>query len=241
MQPSERYRIECAELVLPSAQLNHDLEFFCGLGFTIDLIYPADSPELYVLQGHGLRIRLESGLEQSDARLRLTIPAGEGAPQNCVAPNGTRVEFVAIDATEALAPLCSTLSICRDSDQAWGTGRAGMQYRDLIPDRAGGHFIASHIRILEGGLVPDYVHYHRVDVQIIYCLKGWVKVVYEDQGEPFVLCEGDCISQPPLIRHRVLECSPGLEVLEIGSPARHETRSDPALNLPNQSFRPQRE
>ena len=42
-----------------------------------------------------------------------------------------------------------------DAPDAWGVGRAGMRYRDLIPDRLGGAFIASHIRILEGGPVPD--------------------------------------------------------------------------------------
>src|SRR5215216_637983 len=45
----------------------------------------------------------------------------------------------------------------------WTAGRAGMMYRDLIPDRLGGRVIASHIRIVEGGDVPDSVHYHRVD------------------------------------------------------------------------------
>ncbi len=30
---------------------------------------------------------------------------------------------------------------------------------------------------------------------------------------------GDCVLQPPRIRHRVLECSPGMEVIEIGCPA----------------------
>ena len=34
-----------------------------------------------------------------------------------------------------------------------GEGRAGMLYRDLIPGRLGGRFIASHISIPEGGPV----------------------------------------------------------------------------------------
>jgi quercetin dioxygenase-like cupin family protein len=40
---------------------------------------------------------------------------------------------------------------------------------------------------------------------MIYCHRGWVRVVYEDQGEPFVMHPGDCVLQPPGIRHRVLE------------------------------------
>ncbi len=118
----------------------------------------------------------------------------------------------------------------------WGTGRAGMEYRDLIPDRLGGQLIASHIRIQSGGPVPDYVHHHDVSFQMIYCYKGWVKVVYEDQGPPFVMRAGDCVLQPPHIRHRVLECSDNMEVIEVSSPAEHETFVDHDLSLPNENI-----
>lgn len=122
----------------------------------------------------------------------------------------------------------------------WHVGRAGMQYRDLIPGRLGGRFIASHIRIPEGGEIPDYVHYHNVHFQMIYCKAGWARVVYEDQGEPFLLRAGDCVLQPPGIRHRVLEASPGLEVIEIGSPAIHETFVEHELQLPTRRVLPER-
>lgn len=120
-------------------------------------------------------------------------------------------------------------------------GRAGMLYRDLVPDRLGGRVIASHIRIPGGGPVPDYVHYHRVGFQMIYCAKGWVRVVYEDQGPPFVMREGDCVLQPPGIRHRVLEASQGLEVIEVSAPAEHETFRDHALTLPTPGHSPDRD
>jgi len=122
----------------------------------------------------------------------------------------------------------------------WVTGRAGMQYRDLIPSRLGGAVIASHIRIPQGGPVPDYVHYHEVDFQMIYCKAGWVKVVYEDQGDAFVMQAGDCVLQPPTIRHQVLECSDGLEVIEVGCPAEHRTLVDHELELPNATVNPER-
>ena len=114
----------------------------------------------------------------------------------------------------------------------WLPGRAGMMYRDLLPDRLGGKLIASHIRLTEGGSVPDYVHYHKIDFQLIYCLKGRIRVVYEEQGEPFWLEPGDCVLQPPEIRHRVLECEAGSEVLELSSPAEHETWVEHNLTLP---------
>ena len=48
-----------------------------------------------------------------------------------------------------------------------GEGRAGMLYRDLVPGRLGGRYIASHISIPDGGPVADWVHFHRIALQII--------------------------------------------------------------------------
>lgn len=115
----------------------------------------------------------------------------------------------------------------------WANGRAGMMYRDLIPGRIGGKVIASHIKLLEDGPVADYVHYHKVEFQIIYCLKGRIEVVYEDQGPPFWLEAGDCVVQPPEIRHRVLFAEGHAEILELTMPAEHETWVDHDLELPN--------
>ncbi|HEX4737054.1 MAG TPA: hypothetical protein VH331_05790 [Allosphingosinicella sp.] len=118
----------------------------------------------------------------------------------------------------------------------FGEGRAGMGYRDLIPGRLGGRYIASHITIPEGGPVADWVHYHRIAVQLLCVRMGWVRVVYEDQGAPFVMAAGDMVLQPPGIRHRVLESSPGLEVVEITCPALHETLAEHEMDLPNQTY-----
>jgi len=126
------------------------------------------------------------------------------------------------------------------TNDAWYVGRAGMQYRDLIPGRLGGRFIASHIRIPDGGETPDYVHYHKALFQMIYCKEGWARVVYEDQGPPFALEAGDCVLQPPEIRHRVLESSAGLEVIEVACPAEYETCADPEMRLPTREVLPQR-
>jgi mannose-6-phosphate isomerase-like protein (cupin superfamily) len=114
-----------------------------------------------------------------------------------------------------------------------GEGRAGMLYRDLIPGRLGGRYIASHITIRDGGPVADWVHFHRVAFQMIAVRRGRVRVVYEGQGEPFAMEPGDLVLQPPEIRHRVLESSAGAEVIEIGCPALHETCADHGMELPN--------
>ena len=119
-------------------------------------------------------------------------------------------------------------------------GRAGMEYRDLIPDRLGGRVIASHIRISHGGEDPDYVHYHKLQFQMIYCRAGRIRVVYEGQGQPFDLLPGDCVLQPPEIRHRVLEADAGSEVIEISCPAEHETWVEHEISLPTAASDPDR-
>src|SRR5688572_3380177 len=149
-------------------------------------------------------------------------------------------ETVELSRADTLVRLIRSSSV-RAADGDWHVGRAGMEYRDLLPDRAGGRLIASHIRIRDGGPVPDYVHYHAIDFQLIYVRAGWVRVVYEGQGAPFVMHAGDCVVQPPLIRHRVLEASSGLEVIELASPARHATYADHDLHLPTPNLRPDRD
>ena len=119
----------------------------------------------------------------------------------------------------AMPPLAPAFELSRLADTGWGVGRAGMLYRDLLPSRQGGRFIASHIRIPDAGPVPDEVHFHNIRFQLIFCVAGWVRLVYEDQGDDFVVNAGDCVLQPPTIRHRVLESSGGLEVVELTCPA----------------------
>ena len=127
------------------------------------------------------------------------------------------------------------------SESEWITGRAGMLYRDLTRDDLRPHVLVSQIRLPFDGEVPDYVHYHKVEFQMIRCIKGRIKVVYEDQGEPFWLEPGDWVIQPPEIRHRVLECEAGSEVIEITMPADHETCVEQEMNLPNDRYDPGRE
>lgn len=237
---------KAAAVVLSCSDLDSTLSFFIEkLGFRIDVIFPADNPSVVDISGHGLHIRLQRGADGDPTALRIfrNDPAGAGdGARELTAPNGTRIHLVDAPPPLELPPLRASFVLSRMSDDAkWQVGRAGMRYRDLIPDRQGGRFIASHIHIPDGGPVPDYVHFHKIHFQMIYCYKGWVRVVYEDQGSPFVMQAGDCVLQPPQIRHRVLDCSPGLEVIEIGSPAEHETRADHDLTLPTPTVRKERD
>jgi mannose-6-phosphate isomerase-like protein (cupin superfamily) len=134
-------------------------------------------------------------------------------------------------------PLTATWEVSRLAETGFGHGRAGMLYRDLLPSRQGGRFIASHIRVSESGPVADEVHFHTIRFQLIFCVAGWARLVYEGQGDAFVLAAGDCVLQPPAIRHRVLESSAGLEVVEVTCPAVHETWFDAELALPTAGSR----
>ena len=167
--------------------------------------------------------------------VRMISPADDPAVA-LLEGQGMTVRLVSGDAAwpgEApMPPLVPAFELSRIADTGWGVGRAGMLYRDLLPSRQGGRFIASHIRVPAAGPVPDEVHFHNIRFQLIYCVAGWVRLVYQGEGDPFVLAAGDCVLQPPGIRHRVVESSGGLEVVELTCPAVHETWLDPELSLP---------
>jgi len=234
--------IRALEVVLPCIDLDPTVDFFVDrLGFRLDVIMPADDPAVALLSGHGMRIRLERGGTGDPGELRLGCdePAAWGT-ELLTAPNGTRIRLVDANPPLVIPDSPPLFELTRDDGDTGGVGRAGMRYRDLLPKRQGGRFIASHILIPDAGPVPDYVHHHRVRFQMIYCAAGWVRVVYEDQGPDFVLQEGDCVLQPPGIRHRVLESAAGMEVVEIGCPAEHETTAEHLITLPTPHLRSDR-
>ena len=232
---------DVAEVVVPCLDLDQTLSFFIeNLGFRVEMITPADNPKMAIVSGYGLRLCLRSGGSGKDIFLRLH--STDRKAQTLQAPNGTTIEIINPSVGVELPELRESLVVTPlTSDASWTVGRAGMRYRDLIPSRLGGVFIASHIHITNGGPVPDYVHYHRINFQMIYCKSGWVRVVYEDQGAPFVMHAGDCVLQPPEIRHRVLESSDNLEVIEIGAPAEHETFAEHQITLPTAQLKPDRD
>ncbi|MEZ5666521.1 MAG: cupin domain-containing protein [Alphaproteobacteria bacterium] len=246
MNHIDRQQVRAAEVVLPCPDLKATLPFFTDtLGFRIDAIFPADRPAIADISGYGVHLRLQRDATGDPGALRLLCPdpdAVAGGTRTLTAPNGTRIELAPLEPPLAVPPVAPALVVTRMQDEAgWGVGRAGMRYRDLVPDRQGGFAIASHIRIVEPGPVPDYVHFHKIRFQMIYCYRGWVRVAYEDQGEPFVLRAGDCVLQPPQIRHRVLESGDGLEVIEVGCPAEHMTCVDHDLTLPTGAVLPDRD
>lgn len=235
-----------AEVLLPTEELRDDLPFYTEiLEMRLNSIYPADDPTTASFSGHGLNIRIAKNAEVPPGVLRILTDDVEGfagGQTELTAPNGTRIEIAPLTAAVEQPPTEHVFHVRRLRDEApWIIGRAGMHYRDLISSRLGGAIIASHIRIPDGGPVPDMVHYHTVGFQLIFCYKGWVDVLYEDQGGMLRLTAGDCVTQPPGIRHRVCYASSDIEVIEIGVPAEHVTTIDHEMALPNGKGDPNRE
>jgi hypothetical protein len=103
--------------------------------------------------------------------------------------------------------------------------RSYAQYRDLgIADATHGLAQAHVIRLI-GPCNPAEVsklHYHDVEFQMVYVLKGWVKTYMEGQGET-LMKQGSAWTQPPRIRHLIMDYSDDVELLEVILPAEFKT------------------
>jgi hypothetical protein len=103
--------------------------------------------------------------------------------------------------------------------------RTYAQYRDLgIADATNGLAQAHVIRLI-GPCNPAEVsklHFHDVEFQMVYVLKGWVKTYLEGQGET-LMKEGSAWTQPPRIKHLILDYSDDVELLEVILPAEFKT------------------
>jgi hypothetical protein len=111
-----------------------------------------------------------------------------------------------------------------ESDFAEGL-RSYAKYRDLGIAAATQGLARAHVIRLIPPCIPAEVskrHYHDVDFQMIYVLKGWMKGEYEGAGV-VTMREGSCWLQPPNIKHTVLDYSDDCELLEIILPADFDT------------------
>jgi len=103
--------------------------------------------------------------------------------------------------------------------------RTYAKYRDLgIADATHG-LAQAHVIRLQGPCNPAEVsklHYHDVEFQMVYVLKGWVKTYMEGQGET-LMKEGSAWTQPPRIKHLIMDYSDDVELLEVILPAEFKT------------------
>jgi mannose-6-phosphate isomerase-like protein (cupin superfamily) len=117
------------------------------------------------------------------------------------------------------------ISHYRDEDFKADGLRSYAHYRDLgIADATGGVAQAHVIRLI-GPCNPAEVsklHFHDVEFQMVYVLKGWVKTYMEGQGET-LMKQGTCWTQPPRIKHLIMDYSDDVELLEVILPAEFRT------------------
>lgn len=120
----------------------------------------------------------------------------------------------------------STFIVNRARENPFVSGglRVYREYRDLgIAEATKGAIRAQIIRTTEpcpeGG---SGLHYHDLEFQMVFVLKGRSRVWFEGEGE-VEFETGDCWIQPPGIRHNVMYYSDDYELLEITLPADYET------------------
>jgi hypothetical protein len=103
--------------------------------------------------------------------------------------------------------------------------RTYAKYRDLGIAEATHGLAQAHVIRLAGPCNPAEVsklHYHDVEFQMVYVLKGWVKTYMEGQGES-LMKQGSAWTQPPRIKHLIMDYSDDVELLEVILPAEFKT------------------
>jgi quercetin dioxygenase-like cupin family protein len=117
-----------------------------------------------------------------------------------------------------------TASHYRDEDFDHGL-RPYSAYRDLGIAKATDGMVQAHVIRMTKPFTSEEVaipHYHDVDFQMVYVLKGWFSSEFEGQGVQ-TFHAGSCWIQPPKIKHTVRGYSDDCELLEIVLPADFET------------------
>jgi hypothetical protein len=123
-------------------------------------------------------------------------------------------------------PARQTFTVSHHREEDFDSGlRSYASYRDLGMSKATGGMVQAHVIRFKPPCDPKVVsrrHYHDVEFQMVYVLKGWLKTELEGQGA-ITMKAGSAWIQPPRIRHSVLDYSDDCEVLEIVLPADFKT------------------
>jgi hypothetical protein len=124
------------------------------------------------------------------------------------------------------APRKQTFVASHHKPEAFEQGlRRYAKYRDLGIAAATKGLARAHVIKMVPPCDPAEVskrHYHDVEFQMVYVLKGWIKGEYEGAGV-ITMREGSCWLQPPKIKHTVLDYSDDCELLEVILPADFDT------------------
>ena len=100
--------------------------------------------------------------------------------------------------------------------------REFLKYRDLGVTKASGGRMRAQITVATGAMRPTGWHYHVCDSQLVYALKGWVDLEFED-GRKIRLMPGESLMIPGGMRHNETGTADELELLEVSVPAEMKT------------------
>ena len=117
------------------------------------------------------------------------------------------------------------ISHYRDEDFKADGLRTYAKYRDLGVAEASSGVAQAHVIRLIGPCEREVVsklHFHDVDFQMVYVLKGWVKTYMEGVGETTFQI-GSSWTQPSRIKHLIMDYSDDVELLEVILPADFKT------------------
>jgi Cupin domain len=151
-------------------------------------------------------------------------PQKAGAPARTAARKRTTAKAPPARPAPGRGKQTFAVSHLGEEDFALGLRRYA-KYRDLGMAKATGGMVQAHVIRFVPPCEPREVaklHYHDVDFQMVYVLKGWIKTELEGEGA-HMMRAGSAWLQPPRIRHKVLDYSDDCEVLEIVLPADFKT------------------
>lgn len=101
--------------------------------------------------------------------------------------------------------------------------RPFFEYRPLgLAELTDGKVGAHVIRAVPGQHPDAPRHSHALEFQFVYVLKGWAIFEYEGYGQ-HKLVAGSTVYQPPGVKHKEIDHSDDLELIEITMPAEFET------------------
>ncbi len=126
-----------------------------------------------------------------------------------------------------LSDVTQTFTVSRfsgDSDYKTVGLRPYARYRDLGFAQATEGLVHAHVIKLIAPCTDEVRkrHMHGVQLQVVYCLQGWIKIEHEGQGV-MTMKAGDAWLMPPNIKHTVLDYSDDCHNLEITIPAEYPT------------------
>lgn len=106
-----------------------------------------------------------------------------------------------------------------------------LKYRDLGVTKASGGRMRAQITVATGAMKSTGWHYHLCDSQLVYALKGWVDLQFED-GRTIRVKEGESLFIPGGLKHNETGMSEDFEILEVSVPAEMGTTAcDPPAGM----------